>query len=121
MLIFFWSKSFILVTAQVFCLLLSACGSEGGGSGSASDPAPGFSAANRSHGIALRRRRKNGRLARLAVLGSGTGTAPGAIYTGSLDLGTWLDQVTVQVVGAQVKFTVYPKAHLAAGDDSGSV
>jgi hypothetical protein len=104
--------------------LLAACGGGGGGgSGPAAvpDPAPGFSVSiDRSE---LRfSGEEGGNIASQLVIGTGSGpTPPSTIYTGGQDLGSALDRVLVQVVGEQVRFTVYPKTQLAAGEYKGSL
>ncbi len=110
------TASFLAIT--VFSVLLSACG--GGAPSVDTRTSPVFQVSvNRA---ALRFDGEEGRgVSPAVVLGTGTGTTPDTIYTGSLDLGTFLDRVTAEVVGAQIKFTVYPKPTLVSGTYSGSV
>lgn len=105
-------------------LLLSACGGGGSGGGS-SQTVGGGGGGGFSVSIARTELRfsgeEGGSLAPQTVTGAGSGTLPPALYLGSLDLGTAIEQVTVEAIGMQAKFTVYPKANLAAGTYTGSV
>lgn len=113
-------------------LVLSACGGGGSGSSSTSGSPPGESTPvpgtpTGSFSVSIDRNalsfsgEEDGSIAPQIVLGSGSGTLPPVIYLGSLDLGTAIQQVTVETVGMQVKFTVYPKSGLAPGEYSGSL
>ncbi|MEW6761818.1 MAG: hypothetical protein AB1437_13440 [Pseudomonadota bacterium] len=113
---------------SVLSLALSACGGGGGGdspSGGGVTPVPGTSPGAFTVSIDRSELRfsgeEGGSMPAQAVLGSGAGTLPAAIYLGSLDLGTAIQQVTVESVGMQVKFTVFPKSNLPAGEYSGNL
>ncbi|GAB2843607.1 hypothetical protein GCM10027277_08950 [Pseudoduganella ginsengisoli] len=116
--------SWKVAASVALAAILTACGGGGGGGAStpsAPDPAPGFSVS-----IDRTELKFNGdegsTIASQVVTGSGSGgTPPATIYTGGQDLGTALSEVLVQVVGEQVRFTVYPKPQLAAGEYKGSI
>ena len=121
-----------LCFSSFFCLslLLSACGGSSSGGSTPAPPIGGTPAPNPPAGgfsVSIDRSElrfageEEGSIAPQVVLGTGAGTMPSAIYLGSLDLGTAIGQVSVETVGMQVKYTVYPKSNLAAGDYSGSV
>ncbi|MGX4639986.1 hypothetical protein [Massilia sp. SYSU DXS3249] len=55
------------------------------------------------------------------VVGTGSGIPTPVVYTGSVDLGTSLDRVVVEVADMQVNFKVYPKWNLPAGEYRGSL
>lgn len=110
-----------LLGIALLAILLTACGGGGGGGANGTpNPAPGFSVSvDRSE---LRFDGEEGRAPQpLAVLGTSQGDPQGTVYTGALDLGTSLDKVTTELIGSQVKFTVYPKPNLPAGTYKGSV
>ena len=109
-----------LLVAAVFSVLSACGGGSGGGGSSPVVPAPGFSVTVDHAELRFDGDEGTG-LSPQAVLGSGTGPLPSAIFTGALDLGTSVDHVTVEVVGARPKFTVFPKSNLAAGEYRGSV
>lgn len=117
------------MSAFSLSVLLGACGGGGGGT---PDPAPVASPgptapADTGFTVSIDRTElkfsaeEGQALYAQAVLGTGTGTLPAAIYTGSVDQGTGLDHVTMEIVGSQVKFTVFPKSHLAPGDYHGTL
>ena len=62
-----------------------------------------------------------GAMAPALVVGTGAGLAPPAVFTGSVDLGTALDRVLVEIDNMQVNFRVYPKLNLPAGEYRGSL
>lgn len=119
--------AFILPFSFSLSLLLSACG---GGSDAAPDATPaappagpaagGFSVAIDRTALAFAGE-EGASIAPAVVLGSGSGAPPDAIYLGGLDLGSAIERITVEAVGAQAKFTVYPKSSLAPGEYSGNV
>ncbi len=124
MSLFSFSKAMHKYGIVLLCLISSACGGGSGGGSSPtgidSKPTTGFQVSVDK--TALKFESEEGRiLSPLVVLGSGTGTTPATIYTGSLDLGTSLQQVTTEVIGTQLKFTVYPKSNLPAGTYNGSL
>jgi len=112
---------------SLLSLVLSACGGGGGGDSPAPVPSPVPGTAPGAFSVSIDRSElrfageEGGGIAPQTVLGSGAGTLPAAIYLGSLDLGTSIERVTVESVGMQVKFTVYPKSNLAPGDYSGNL
>lgn len=105
-------------------LLLSACGGGGGGGGAA--PTPGGNTGG-AFTVSIDRTElkfaaeEGVTILPQVVTGTGSGTPPGVIYTGSLDNGTALENVTVDIAAAQVRFTVYPKSNLAPGEYKGSL
>lgn len=115
---------------SLLSLALSACGGGGGGDSSSSGgtapvPVPGtppgaFTVSINQSALNFSGE-EGGSIQSVAVLGSGSGTLPAAIYLGSLDLGTAIQQVTVESIGTQVKFTVFPKTNLAAGQYTGNL
>lgn len=117
-----FSKAIHKYAAVLLCLFAAACGGGGGGNSSGGDvkPSTGFQVSvDRS---ALRFEAEEGRpLSPIVVLGSGTGTPPSIIYTGSIDLGTSLELVNTEVIGTQIKFTVYPKSNLPVGTYTGNL
>lgn len=64
---------------------------------------------------------QSGAMAPALIVGTGVGVPPSTIYTGSVDLGTSLDRVLVEVDNTQVNFRVYPKLNLAPGEHRGSL
>lgn len=123
-----------LVSYLSLTLLLSACGGGGGGdapapgsanpgtgnSGATTPPAPGFSVAiDRSELVFAGE--EGASIAPAVVLGTGSGVPPDTLYLGSLDLGSAIERVTVESVGTQAKFTVYPKSTLAPGTHRGNL
>lgn len=109
-------------------LLLTACGGGGGGdSGPPSSGGNGSSGGGSAFSVSIDRSelrftaQENASVAPQVVLGSGSGTPPDTVYLGSLDLGTAIERVTVESIGAQAKFTVYPRTTLAAGDYRGNL
>ncbi|MBA5688632.1 hypothetical protein [Rugamonas apoptosis] len=113
-----------LIAAAIASLALLGCGGGGSGGGSSNsgnpDPSPGFSVSI-DHAELRFSGEEGGYIDGQAVLGSAQGTTTATVYTGALDLGTALDRVTQQVVGTQLKFTVYPKTNLLAGEYRGNV
>ncbi|RFP14928.1 MULTISPECIES: hypothetical protein [unclassified Duganella] len=120
-----------LIVSLAACLFLSGCGGGGGGASTNSgngggegeggnDPAPGFSVSiNRSE---LRfEGDERGYINAQVVLGNASGSTTANVYTGALDLGTAIDHVSQEIVGTQLKFTVYPKTTLAAGEYKGTL
>lgn len=113
-----------IILAAVASLTLLGCG--GGGSGGTAgnggnpDPSPGFNVSI-DHTELHFSGDEGGYIDGQAILGSAQGTTTATVYTGALDLGTALDRVTQQVVGTQLKFTVYPKTTLPAGEYHGTV
>lgn len=116
------------MSAFSLSLFLGACGGGGGGTPSSPVANPGPAApVDAGFTVSIDRTElkflaeEGQALYPQAVTGSGTGTPPAAIYTGSLDQGTGLDHVTMEIIGSQVKFTVYPKSNLAPGDYHGTL
>jgi len=121
-----------VVSLLSLSLFLSACGGGGdasapgganpgaGNPGATAPPAPGFSVAiDRSELVFAGA--EGASIAPAVVLGAGSGTPPDPLYLGSLDLGSAIERVTVEAVGAQAKFTVYPKSTLAPGMHRGNL
>ena len=116
------------VTALVAGLLLAGCGGGGGGGsaggagggGGAADPAPGLTVSIDRTELRFQGD-EGGFIGTQSVLGSSTGSTTATVYTGALDLGTSVDHVTQEIVGTQLKFTVYPKSNLPAGEYRGTL
>jgi hypothetical protein len=134
-----WLSRRTLAGLFVIVNTLGACGGGGGGgggsdsgAGSGGTPAPsvptpppvtagnGFTVSINRAQLSFDSDEGGGALPQV-VLGSGTGPLPAAVYTGALDLGTSIDHVTAEVIGAQVKFTIYAKADLPAGQYKGAI
>ncbi|UTY60480.1 hypothetical protein [Massilia sp. erpn] len=119
-----------LFAALASVALLSGCGGGGGGSSgggtgggnttSNPDPSPGFSVSIDRNELRFSGD-EGGYINSQAILGTSNGSTAATVYTGALDLGTSIDHVTQQVVGTQLKFTIYPKSSLPAGEYRGTV
>jgi hypothetical protein len=100
--------------------LLSACGGGGGGGGSGGGSTPaGNAPVNAAFSVNVDQTtlkfsaEQGAAIAPLTVSGSGTGTAPAAVYLSTGTIGAEIERVSTEVVGAQVKFMIYPKNNLA--------
>lgn len=117
----------VSVSMLSLTLLLSGCGGGSGGSPSQTVGGGGSGASGGGFSVSITRTElrfsgeEGGSIAPQVVTGAGSGTLPAALYLGSLDLGTAIEQVTVEAIGMQAKFTVYPKSNLAAGTYTGSL
>ena len=116
-----------LITVTVG-LMLGGCGGGGGGDaggggnsgGGGNDPSPGFKVSIDRAELRFQGD-EGGYIGTQSVLGTSSGSTTATVYTGALDLGTSIDHVTQEIVGTQLKFTVYPKSNLPAGDYRGSL
>lgn len=127
-------RTFFISLSFSLSLLLSACG--GGGSDSAPGTTPVVTPSPvtpptvpvaEDFTVSIDRTalsfagEEGSSIAPAVVPGSGSGALPNAFYLGGLDLGSAIERITVEVVGVQARFTVYPKSSLAPGEYSGNV
>jgi|GEM_PF-1238018 len=110
------------LSAALALASLAACGGGGGAEGGAGPGGgnDGFRVSVQTSLLAFDAD-EGAVLATKTIYGTAVGTPAGTIYTGAIDEGTAIDQVTIDGDAKDFTFTVHPKQNLPAGQYQGSI